>query len=83
MNNEQGKPHCYGPFDVPDGYNINIISFDPGLNKTLSPVSSAPQPVCLCDSNGKPQCANISYIFTDTSVYRGETIKLFACVEGL
>ena len=80
--NKQGKPHCYGPFDVPDGYNINIISFDPGLNETLSPVSSAPQRVCLCDSNGKPQCANASYIFTDTSVYRGETIKLSACIVG-
>ena len=40
--NKQGKPHCYVPFDVPDGNNINIISFDPGLNETLSPVSSAP-----------------------------------------
>ena len=36
--------------------------------------------MCLCDSNGKPQCANISYIFTDTSVYRGETITLPACI---
>ena len=77
----QGKPHCFGPGDKPDGY-VNIFSFDPGLNETLSPVSSAPQHVCLCDSNGKPQCANISYIFTNTSVYRGETITLPACIVG-
>ena len=43
------------------------ISFDPGLN---------------CDSNGKPQCANISYVFNNTSVYRGETISLSACIVG-
>ena len=62
LANEQGKPHCWLQDQEADGY-INI-SFDPGLNETLSPVSSAPQRVCLCDSNGKPQCANISYIFT-------------------
>ena len=74
--NEQGPTsHCFGP-----GNEHNSISFDPGFNETLSPVSSAPQRVCLCDSNGKPQCANISYIFTDTSVYRGETITLATCM---
>ena len=78
--NEQGKPHCFYHSEKSDGY-VNI-SFDPGLNKTLSPVSSAPQCVCLCDSNGKPQCDNISYIFNSTSVYRGETISLSACIVG-
>ena len=69
--------HCFGP-----GNEHNSISFDPGFNETLSPVSSAPQRVCLCNSDGKPQCANISYIFTDTSVYRGGTITLPACIVG-
>ena len=78
--NKQGKPHCFHPVDKL--YRKLHISFDPGFNKTLSPVSSAPLRVCLCDSNGKPQCANISYIFTDTSVYRGETITLPACIVG-
>ena len=78
--NEQGKPHCFIPDEDP--YHELNISFDPDLNDTLSPVSSAPQRVCLCDSNGKPQCANISYIFTNTSVYRGETIILPACIVG-
>ena len=78
--NKQGKPHCYHP-GFGHYHKLNI-SFDPDLNETLSPVSSAPQRVCLCDSNGKPQCANISYIFTNTSVYRGEIITLPACVVG-
>ena len=81
--NKQGKAHCSIPDKDSDGYvKLNIFSFDPGLNKILSPVSSAPQRVCLCDSNGKPQCANISYIFTNTSVYRGDTITLSACIVG-
>ena len=78
--NKHGKPHCFDPDEGP--YHELNISFDPGLNETLSPASSAPQCVCLYDSNGKPQCANISYIFTNTSVYRGETITLPACIVG-
>ena len=78
--NGQGKPHCSYIFEKPKRY--VDISFDPGLNETLSPVSSAPQRVCLCDSNGKPQCANISYIFRNISIYRGETITLPACIVG-
>ena len=78
--NGQGKPHCSNHLGGLHG-ELNI-SFDPGLNETLSPVSSAPQRVCLCDSNGKPQCANFSYIFTNTSVYRGETITLPARIVG-
>ena len=57
LANKQGKPHYWHKYEVPSRY-IGI-SFDPDLNKTLSPVSSAPRHVCLCDSNGKPQCANI------------------------
>ena len=83
--NQQGKPHCFFPFREPDGYvNMIIFSFHPkpDFKETLSPVSSAPQRVCLCDSNGNPQCANISYIFTNTSVYRGEAITLSVCIVG-
>ena len=80
--NEQGKPHCFDPAFIEDPYHELNISFDPDLNESLSPVSSGPQRVCLCDSNGKPQCANILYIFTNTSVYRGETITLSACIVG-
>ena len=74
------KPYCWHLQDVTHGH-INI-SFFPGLNETLSPVSSPPLRVCLCDSNGKPQCASNSYIFTNISVYCGETFTLSACIVG-
>ena len=78
--NKQGKPYCRYQYDNAHEH-INI-SFHPGLNETLSPVSSNPWRVCLCDSNGKPLCANFSQIFTNVSVYRGETFTLSAYVVG-
>jgi predicted outer membrane repeat protein len=78
--NKQGKAYCWSSGITANGY-INI-TFDPGVNETLSPVSSAPQRVCLCDSNGRPQCANFSQIFTNVSIYHGETFTLSAHVVG-
>ena len=80
--NKQGKPYCRYPYDYAHEH-INI-SFHPGLKEALklSPVSSAPWRVCICDSNGKPQCANFSQIFTNISVYGGETFTLPAYVVG-
>ena len=81
LANKQGKPHCWHKNEVPDRY--ISVSFDPSQNETLSPVSSAPQRVCLCDSNGtKPQCANISQIFTHIHIYHGETFTLSTCIVG-
>ena len=74
------KSYCWYSIDAIHKH-INI-SFDPGLNETLSPVSSAPQRVCLCDSNGKPQCARLPRIFTTISIYCGETFSLSACIVG-
>ena len=78
------KPYCW--HDTHDEKNVNKhinISFvHPGLNETLSPVSSAPWRVCLCDPNGKPQCAKFSQTFTNISIYCGETFKLSAHVVG-
>ena len=76
--NKQGKPYCWHRNEE----SISISFIHSGLIETLSPVSSAPQRVCLCDSNGKPQCANILYIFTEISVYRGETFTLSAYLVG-
>ena len=80
LANKQGKPYCWYRHD--NDYGSINISFHPGINETLSPVSSAPWRVCLCDSNGKPQCANFSQIFTNINIYRGETFTLSACVIG-
>ena len=78
--NKQGKPYCRHQ-DETTLEHINI-SLHPGPNETLSPVSSTPWRVCLCDSKGRPQCANFSQIFTNVSVYRGETFTLSAYVVG-
>ena len=80
LAHQQTKSYCWYSIDAIHKH-INI-SFDPGLNETLSPVSSAPQRVCLCDSNGKPQCARLSQIFTTISIYRGETFSLSAYIVG-
>ena len=74
------KPHCWEKPEKADGY-INI-SFHSDLNKTLSPVSSDPQRVCLCGSSGQPQCAEFSLIFTNISIYRGEAFTLSVHVVG-
>ena len=78
--NKQGKPYCWHKTKITQGH-VNI-SFHPGPNETLSPVSSAPRRVCLCDSNDKPQCANFSQIFTNIHVYRGEIFTLSVCIVG-
>ncbi len=61
----------------------SIVSYIPSLNSSLSPVSSNPKRVCLCDLNGKPQCANISSMFVNwPRVYRGELFNISAAVVG-
>ena len=79
LDNKPSKPYCLHRNEFYEHINF---SFTPALNQTLSPVSSAPWRVCLCDSNSRPQCANFSLIFTSVSVYRGETFTLSACVVG-
>ena len=78
--NKQGKPYCWHIYEKALGH-LNI-SIHPGQNEILSPVSSPPRRVCLCDSNGKPQCANFSHIFTHMHVYRGEPFTISACIVG-
>ena len=65
-------------------YNVNsltIFTFIP--NNTLSPVSSRATRVCLCDSDGYPQCTNASKIFvTDIAVYPGEFFSISVVTVG-
>ena len=61
----------------------NIVSYIPSLNTSLSSVSSNPKRVCLCDSNGKPQCTSISSILVNWHrVYRGELFNISMVVVG-
>ena len=71
---------CYSKYE--HSYQHINLSIYSSLNEILSPVSSDPQRVCLCDSNGKPLCANSSHIFTNVTIYRGETFTLSACIVG-
>ena len=81
--NAQGLPYCRLNREKSQNLkHVGMYFVDPGLNETLSTVSSAPQRVCLCDSNGQPQCAKMSQIFTNISVYRGETFRVSAYVVG-
>ena len=74
LPDKKGIPYCNSDF-----HHINI-SFHP---ETLSPVSSSPQRVCLCDINGRPQCASWSHILPSIkNVYRGETFTLSATLVG-
>ena len=61
-----------------------ILAFIPSnLNSSLSSVSSGPKRVCLCDSNGYPQCATLSKIFVNgLKVYSGEPFNLSLVVVG-
>jgi hypothetical protein len=79
LDNERGKPYC---LHRNESYEHINFSFKPALNQTISPISSSPWRVCLCDSNSRPQCANFSLIFPSVTVYRGETFTLSVCVVG-
>ena len=59
------------------------ISFVPYLKSSLSPVSSDPKRVCLCDLNGRPQCASLSNIFVNKfRIYPGESFNVSVVVVG-
>lgn len=74
-----GKPYCSFNATSKNFIPINISFLHPNLTETLSPISSAPTRVCLCNS-GKPQCMNQMLI--NVKVYRGERFTLSASVVG-
>ena len=49
----------------------------------LSAISSDPKRVCLCDTSSQLVCANLSYIFYNTTRYPGEEFSLSLAVVGL
>ena len=61
----------------------DIVSYTPNMTNSLSPVSSSPMRVCLCDTNGKPQCAKLSNtFFNQYKVYRGEYFSISVLLVG-
>ena len=52
------------------------------LNATMSSVSSNPTQVCLCDSDGQPQCKSVSNNGISKSIYPGETFIVSAVLVG-
>ena len=62
-------------------YSYQILHFFHFVSK-LSSVSAEPSRVCLCDSYGQPQCADMARINGSRDVYPGETITIHATVVG-
>ena len=52
------------------------------LNPNLSPISSDPQRVCLCNDDGLPMCADMNYIFLNETRFPGEEFNISAVVVG-
>ena len=69
-------------------YNYSSFTLDPyehfhfETNNSISSVSSIPDHVCVCDSNGTPECAELSKIFMTRKAYPGETITIPTVIVG-
>ena len=61
-------------------YLIQTLFFK--TSSSQSSISSDPKRVCLCDSSSQLMCANLSYIFYDTTRYPGEVFSLPLAVVG-
>ena len=59
-----------------------LFKFDNKSISSLSPISSDPKRVCLCDLESHPKCAELSYIFHHVVHYPGEKFVLPAVVVG-
>ena len=60
-----------------------LFSFHSDPTNRLSAVASHATRVCLCDSNGIPECAQLSKVFvTDIRVHSGETFHLAIVIVG-
>ena len=75
--------NCFVDDDDDSGYctSFHMMKFFHFGNSTSS-ISSSPTRVCVCDSVGRPQCSNISYIFLDRTIYPGETFTLPVAMVG-
>ena len=63
--NESVGNHIYGASIISCMNHLcyeDVVSYTPNITNSLSPVSSSPMRACICDTNGKPQCAKLSNI---------------------
>ena len=56
--------------------------FNDKLKPNLSPISSDPRRVCLCNDHGQPMCADVNYIFVNQTRFPGEKFNISAVVVG-
>ena len=68
--------------NINSSFYSNVLGHFHFQSGNLTSVSSDPTRVCICNSNGKPQCADIAKIFMTRTAYPGETIKVSAAVVG-
>ncbi len=88
---------CILVFHIYDSSNISTCSwinheilipinfkFQPPLNapKSLSPISSKPTRICLCNSNHQPNCTDVDLIFHKRLIYPGEYFTIPAVIVG-
>ena len=83
--NESIGNHIYGASIISCMNSLchkDVVSYTPNISSSLSPVSSSLMRACICDTNGKPQCAKLSNIFTMHKVYRGEVFNISVVLVG-
>lgn len=74
----------FGEFGLTFSYLVQtFFVYDPDISSSLSPVSSDPTRVCLCDDSGQPQCAALDKVyFSSIAVHPGEMFTLPTVVVG-
>ena len=87
-----GGEDIYGTYlnsscQVSENITNSSFTWDPYMHfhfetDSISSVSSTPDRVCVCDSYGRPKCANLSKIFMTREAYPGETITIPVVVVG-
>ena len=85
--NESVGNHIYGASIIScmnsDLCHKDVVSYTPNITNSLSPVSSSLMRACICDTNGKPQCAKLSNIFFNMhKVYSGEVFNISVVLVG-
>ena len=60
---------------------VMFFSLNPGYDSPLSTVSADVSLVCICNSNGEPQCGP-SIVLINLEAYPGELFSLLVVVVG-